>query len=102
MLLELRTSWRPDKKLVAIFDTHAPVHFGARGYGNYEKYKAVDAVLAEAKRRQYLARHGAAESWTNPHAASTLSRYVLWDFTGPTGDKVRKYNDLFFAGKPRR
>ena len=94
MLVDIKNSWRQDKKLVAIFDSHAPVHFGARGYGDYLKYRAKDPVLAEEKRRQYIARHGATEPWTNPYAAGTLSRYVLWEFTG---DMVRRYNDLFFS-----
>ena len=98
MLVDIKESWRPEKKLVAIFDTHAPVHFGARGYGNYEKYKAVNPVLAESKRRSYITRHGATEDWTTPYSAGTLSRYILWEFVG--ANKVKKYNELFFSLKP--
>lgn len=93
MLIDIQKSWRPEKKLVAIFDSHPPVHFGARGYGNYLKYKAQDPALAESKRRAYIARHGATEDWTDPYAAGTLSRYILWEFTG---SGVQRYNELFF------
>jgi hypothetical protein len=93
MLVELQNSWKPEKKLVAIFDSHAPVHFGARGYGDYLKYRTKDPALAEIKRRSYIARHGATENWKNPYAPGTLARYILWEFTT---SPVKKYNDMFF------
>ncbi len=98
MLLEIKKSWLPQKKLVAVFDTHQPVHFGASGYQNYLSYKRRDQALAEAKRRQYIARHGASrssENWSNPYAAGTLSRYILWEWEPQ--DWIRKYNELFFS-----
>jgi hypothetical protein len=94
MLQEIKPSWKPGKKMVAIFSDHGPVHFGATGYMNYLKYKAKNKALAEVKRRQYIARHGAAENWKNPYAAGTLSRYILWEFEPSRA--VAKYNELFF------
>jgi hypothetical protein len=94
MLLEIRASWRPDKKLVAIFDDHRPVHFGARGYKNYAVYRRISDTLARQKRASYIARHGATEAWTDPHAPGTLSRYILWEFS--PDDAVENYNLLFF------
>ena len=95
MLLEVKESWLPGKKLVAMFDDHAPVHFGARGYMNYGLYKRQDPATAELKRRAYIARHSATEDWTDPHRAGTLARYLLWEFS--EGDRVRRYNELFGA-----
>jgi len=94
MLLELRESTRPEKKLMAIFESHAPVHFGARGYGDYLSYKTKDPEVAELKRRAYIARHRVTENWTNPYAPGTLSRYILWEFSR---DPIKKYNQMFFS-----
>lgn len=78
-LVSVRRSTRPSKKLMAVFDDGAVVHFGARGYGDFTEYWRRDRQLARAKRAQYIARHGATESWTDPARASTLSRYILWE-----------------------
>ena len=94
MLLHISESWRPQKKLVALFDDHAPVHFGARGYMDYGAYKRRDPAAAELKRRAYIARHAAAEDWTDPHKAGTLSRYLLWEFP-EAPERVGRYNELF-------
>lgn len=78
-LLGLRPSPRPDKKLVAVFSDGTATHFGARGYGDYIRYHARDPEEARRRRRQYLARHGATQSWKDPRHAGTLARYILWE-----------------------
>lgn len=75
----VRPSTRPGKKLMAVFDNGRVVHFGAKGYGDYTLYYRRSPALAAAKRRQYIARHGAAEDWRDPYAAATLARYILWE-----------------------
>lgn len=64
---------------MAIFDGGRTVHFGARGHGDFIQYWRRDTQLARAKRAQYVARHGATESWDDPARPATLSRYILWE-----------------------
>lgn len=78
-LVTVRRSDRPTKKLVAIFEPRRVVHFGARGYGDFTTYSRQGRAIARAKRAQYVARHGAAEAWTDPARPATLSRYILWE-----------------------
>lgn len=77
-LIAVRKSDRPMKKYMAIFDSKT-VHFGARGYGDFIAWSRHDRQLARAKRAQYVARHGATESWDDPTRPATLSRYILWE-----------------------
>ena len=79
-LVAVKRSPRPSKKLVAIFEGPArTVHFGAKGYGDFIQYSRRDPALARAKRAEYLARHGATQTWRDPAAPGTLSRYILWE-----------------------
>lgn len=81
-LISLGRSPRRDKKLVAVFSDRGRIrrtHFGAAGYGDFTVYWRRDPQMARAKRRQYIARHGAQEAWTDPTAASTLARHILWE-----------------------
>lgn len=92
--MKIQKSSRPSKKLMAIFDDGSRVHFGAAGYGDYTVYWKRDPALAKRKRAQYLARHGATESWTNPRTPATLARYILWE--KPTiSEAVRAYKKRF-------
>lgn len=82
MLRLVRRSPRRAKKLVAVFVRDGQTietHFGASGYGDYTTYWRQSPVLARAKRQHYIARHGARETWTDPAAAATLARYILWE-----------------------
>lgn len=81
-LLRIETSTRPQKKLQAVFSNGKTVHFGARGYGDFIAYSKASRALGDAKRAAYIARHGAAETWTRPDTAATLSRYILWEKRG--------------------
>ena len=79
-LLRIEPSPQKRKKLRAVFDNGAAVHFGGRGCSDFTTYSAtVPKALARAKRQAYIARHGAAESWRDPRAPATLSRYLLWE-----------------------
>lgn len=79
-LVAVRRSTRPAKKYMAVFrDPHHVSHFGAKGYGDFIEWSRHDRQLARAKRAQYLARHGATESWDDPTRPATLSRYILWE-----------------------
>lgn len=78
MIIEV--SGRKQKKLAATFADGQKVHFGGRGCADFIQYSRRDGpAVARAKRRAYLARHGAKERWDDPRAPSTLSRYILWE-----------------------
>ena len=86
-LLEIRRARNPAKKLEAVFDDGRVVAFGAAGYGDYVRYYRKDRVLAAAKRRAYLRRHGSGsdpaaprrEDWTRPDTPGSLARWILWE-----------------------
>jgi hypothetical protein len=60
-------------------DSVTKTHFGGKGCGDYIKYSRQNHALGDAKRRAYIKRHGAAESWRDPTTAATLSRFILWE-----------------------
>ena len=71
----LQKSPRADKRFVVRHGGRA-VHFGAPGASTY-----ADGA-GEAKRRAYLARHGAAaagENWADPATPGFWSRWALWE-----------------------
>jgi len=72
-LISIKESSRKGKKLVAEFEDGTKTHFGAAGYSDFTKHKDED------RKKRYIARHSAQESFTDPKAASTLARYVLWN-----------------------
>ena len=93
-LVSITISSRVGKKYVAEFDDGKRVHFGANGYGDYIRYSRVDPLLANKKRMQYIARHGAMEQWNDPTTAATLARYILWE--KPTmAESIRYYKRRF-------
>lgn len=77
--MQLLRSTRRDKKYMAIFEDGTVTHFGGKGCGDFIQYSRRSPALANAKRAAYIARHGATESWRDPTAAATLSRYLLWE-----------------------
>lgn len=86
---------------MAVFSNGVVRHFGGAGCKDYVFYKRFRGPrVAAQKRRAYIARHGASESWIDPYAPSTLARYILWEF--PPRDAVAKYNRLFFKNFLKR
>ena len=67
---------RPDKRFKAVFHgKKKPVYFGHPGATTY-----TDGADDRTK-RNYIARHSKLnEDWTNPYAAGTLSRFILWEY----------------------
>lgn len=73
---------------MAEFDDGTVTHFGASGYSDFTKHKDED------RKKRYIARHSANETFTDPKAASTLARYILWE--EPTIEKaISKYKKRF-------
>ena len=84
-------------KMVAEFrvsDRRRTVRFGAPGYGDFPTYYRQDPAMAAKKQAAYLARHRVREDWSDPMAAGTLARYILWN--KPTVEaSVRDYKARF-------
>jgi len=93
-LVSISPSSRRDKKLVARFSDGTVTHFGGKGCGDFIKYSKQSRDLADKKRLQYIARHGATESWRDPTTAATLSRYILWEERTLPG-AVKSYRNRF-------
>jgi hypothetical protein len=77
-LVHIRSSTKPTKKLMAVFDINGKkktVHFGQKGADDYTITKNVN------QRDHYLMRHRNHEDWNKPDTAGALSRWILW---GPT------------------
>ena len=77
-LISITESPKPDKKLVAKFQTDAgrtrSVHFGAKGMTDHTK-----TPQDEERKKRYLARHAKNENWNDPTTAGALSRWILWN-----------------------
>lgn len=87
-LISIKKSTREGKKLMAEFDDGTITHFGAAGYSDFTKNKDED------RKKRYIARHSANESFTNPKTPATLARYILWE--EPTVEKaISKYKKRF-------
>jgi hypothetical protein len=87
-LVSVKPSTRKEKKLMATFDDGTTTHFGASGYSDFTKNKD------EERKKRYIARHSAQESFTNPKDASTLARFILWN--KPTLDaSIQDYKKRF-------
>lgn len=72
-LVSIKPSTRKGKKYMATFDDETVTHFGADGYSDFTKHGD------EERKKRYIARHGAQESFTDPKSASTLARFILWN-----------------------
>jgi hypothetical protein len=93
-LISIQRSTRKSKKYMATFSDGTVTHFGGQGCGDFIKYSAKSRSLGDSKRRAYIARHGATESWTVPTTAATLSRYILWE-KRTLGEAIRAYKQRF-------
>ena len=93
--LYLYESTNPAKKYMLKFinpetDRIKTVHFGASAYDDYTSFPKAER---DERKARYLNRHKK-EDWTDPHRASTLSRYILWNL--PTiGASIRDMNKIF-------
>ena len=88
-LVSIKPSTREGKKLMATFDDGTKTHFGAIGYEDFTTHKD------EERKKRYIARHSAQESFTDPKAASTLARYILWNkptLASSVSDYKKRFN----------
>ena len=93
-LVSVVPSTRKTKKYMATFSDGTVTHFGGKGCGDFIKYSAKNRLLGDAKRRAYIARHGATETWRDPTTPATLSRYILWEKRTLTA-AIRAYKKRF-------
>ncbi len=93
-LLRVTRSTRAAKKYRAVFDDGTITHFGGKGCGDFIIYSRKSYTLANAKRKAYLARHGATERWTDSTTAASLSRFILWE-ERTLADAIKRYNNRF-------
>ena len=93
--LYLYESSNPAKKYMLQFvnpktGRHKTVHFGASDYDDYTSFPKAER---DERKARYIKRHEK-EDWSDPHRASTLSRYILWNL--PTiGASIRDMNKRF-------
>jgi hypothetical protein len=91
-LLSIAPSDKPDKKLVAKFQTDKnrtkSVHFGAAGMDDYTKTKDVE------QRARYRQRH-AKDLKGDPTRAGYLSYYILWGDSTSIQTNISQYRQKF-------
>ena len=92
-LLSITPSDKPDKKLVAKFQTEKnrtrSVHFGAAGMDDYTKTKD------KAQRDRYRERHAKDLTTNDPTKAGYLSYYILWGDSTSMHTKPSHYRQKF-------
>ena len=94
-LLRVRKSTHPKKKYTAFFDNGKLVHFGGKGCKDYIQYQKDGALIAETKRRHYIARHSKGrEHWNDPTSPGALSRWILWEYPS-LAKAIQMYNTHF-------
>ena len=82
------------KKYDAVFDDGRVVSFGAR-HENGVPYDDYLRTGDRMKRENYIARHRVSEDWTDPYAAGTLSRYLLWGESRSLSKNIAAYRKRF-------
>lgn len=92
-LLSITPSSKPDKKLVAKFQTDGgrtkSVHFGAAGMDDYTKTKDKE------QRARYRARHAKDLTTGDPSKAGYLSYYILWGDSTSLHTNISAYKTKF-------
>ena len=80
MRVKISRSTRAGKKWMAAVENGATVHFGAQGYEDFTQHGD------EARRKNYLARHGGGgQDWGDRQTAGYWSRWLLWEKPSLTG-----------------
>ena len=92
-LISITESEKPEKKLVAKFQTDAgrtrSVHFGAKGMDDYTLSKDKD------QRDRYRTRHKKDLETGDPTKAGFLSYYVLWGDSTSRATNIAAYKKRF-------
>jgi hypothetical protein len=88
-MVTIKPSTRADKKYMAIFKDGTVTHFGAKGFEDFTTHRD------EKRKELYIKRHRPNEDWTNPKAAGTLARFILWNLptlSASIADYKKRFN----------
>ena len=92
-LLSVSASDKPDKKLMAVFQTDAgrkrTVHFGASGMDDFIK------THDKEQRERYRVRHAKDLETGDPTRAGHLSYYILWGNSTNLQTNIASYKRRF-------
>lgn len=92
-LLSVKKSTKPDKKLMAVFQTDSgrskTVHFGAAGMDDYTLSKDKE------QRKRYRERHKKDLDTNDPSRAGYLSYYILWGDSTSRRENIKDYKKRF-------
>jgi hypothetical protein len=92
-LLSVVKSTKPDKKLMAIFETDAgrkkTTHFGASGMDDYT------ITHDKEQRERYRTRHAKDLQTEDPTRAGHLSYYILWGNSTSRATNIASYKRKF-------
>ena len=82
---KVKRSTLGDKKFMSVSPSGRLIHYGAKGYGDYDLWKRVDPRIAEIKRRRYVKSHKAilmkdgTPAWKNPETAEYYAMRGTWN-----------------------
>ena len=92
-LKSITTSSKPEKKLMAVFETDSgrtkTIHFGARGMDDYTITKDKE------QRARYIKRHSANENFNKPDTAGALSKHILWGESTSRQENIASFKRKF-------
>jgi hypothetical protein len=92
-LLSVTASSKPDKKLMAVFETDAgrkkTTHFGASGLDDYT------IKHDKEQRERYRTRHAKDLETGDPTRAGLLSYYLLWGDSTSLQTNLKNYKKMF-------
>jgi hypothetical protein len=92
-LLSVTASSKPDKKLMAVFETDTgrkkTTHFGASGMDDYTK------THDKEQRERYRTRHAKDLQTGDPSRAGLLSYYLLWGDSTSLQTNLKNYKKMF-------
>lgn len=92
-LLEVKESTKPDKKLMAVFESDngrkKTTHFGASGMDDYTLTKDKE------QRERYRTRHKKDLETGDPTKAGFLSYYILWGGSTSRAANISSYKKKF-------
>jgi len=90
-LISIKTSQKPEKKLVAIIEKNGrqkKINFGSKGSKTYISGASIKVKDA------YIKRHEVRENWNNINPGS-LSRYILWGKSKDINKNIKFYKNKF-------
>ena len=92
-LISVKKSTKPDKKLMAVFETDSgrrkTVHFGSKGMDDYTLTKDKE------QRKRYRERHKKDLETNDATRAGYLSYFILWGDSTSRKENIKDYKKKF-------